>query len=259
MTPPPDGRGRLARLAGALRAERLKLRRSFAATLVVLAPAVAALLALALKNMVPGDAHADPALVARLYLSLCLSTWGLLFVQVHAVLRSAATGQVEFANRGLKHLFALPVSRRAIYAAKALDVAGSALAACLLFFALAVAIGFAQGTLSRQLPAQVWTAAALQAALLMLATLALCSVQVALSVNLASFVAVTCVGFAATLFGFFGQVAFGGYILYFPWHMPSAIVNAPPDARLAACAWALALIAASSVIGARCFERRVEL
>lgn len=259
MTPPPDGRGRLARLGGALRAERLKLRRSLAATLVGLVPAVAALVALAVKSLVPVDVHAEPALAARFYLSLCLSNWGLLFVQVHVVLRSAATGQVEFANRGLKHLFALPVSRRTIYAAKALDVAGSACAACLAFFALAVAIGFAQHTLSLQLPAQVWAAAALQAALLMLATLALCSVQVALAVNLASFVAVTGVGFGATLFGLFGQMALGRHALYFPWHMPSAIVNAPADARLGACAWALALVAASSVVGARWFERRVEL
>lgn len=255
MTPPADHR---ATLAGALRAERIKLRRSFAVTLVLIVPGVASLITAALKHLISVNPHA-PEQAASAYVVLCLSIWGMLFGQMHVILRCAAAGQVEFANRGLKHLFALPVSRRTIYTAKALMAAASVTAAMLVYLGLATIIGFAQGLLTFQTPTQLWSDAALQVALALLAMLALCSLHLALSVNLASFAAVTGLGFACTLFSFSGQQAFDHLAVYVPWCMPATISRVPQATQTLAAVWAIGLIAISCLVGVRLFERRTSL
>lgn len=250
-SPPLDARPGMRSL---LKAESLKLRRSCAASLPLLLVAVGGVVAAMLKDAsasVAASRHAD---AAAEYVSLCQSAWATVFAPLFVVLRSAAVGQVEFANRGLKHLFVLPVARERIYLAKLLSTFAAAAGATLASLVVSIAVGMAIGAMTAGSLHGFWPQA-LRSELLMLAGVAaLCSVQVAIAVNVASFAAVVSLGVGCTLAGLFGASILRELAVFFPWSMPAALMSAGSGDGPLVWIWIGVLLGLVSYVGARRFR-----
>ena len=106
----------------ALRAEVIKTRRTLAFWLAIIAPLVVISLEVAMfyknraiyQNSPPGD---------EIWFQFGLQTmvlWGLLMMPLFVTLETALVASWEHRNRQWKHLFALPIPRGALYAAKQL-------------------------------------------------------------------------------------------------------------------------------------------
>ena len=112
----------------ALRAERLKLKGTLVLWLALIAPAVIVALQVLMAYMrrdyyysrVPFDAWTE-------YNIQTMLMWALLMMPLFVTLETALVAQLDHANAAWRHLFALPVARGALYAAK--QVGGMALIA----------------------------------------------------------------------------------------------------------------------------------
>lgn len=133
----------IGRFLGAFRAELLKLRRTAVVPITILSPYLV-ILAFFLFTWVEGERFLASGTVSswRWLSDAVLSAFTLLVFPLSIGLAVGHYGQVEERARGLKHLFALPVPRGRIYAAKLL-------AACLLTAAgfVLLALGVAGGGL----------------------------------------------------------------------------------------------------------------
>lgn len=103
----------------ALLAEQLKLRRTLALWLAPLAPLVIVALQVAIVVERPDYYRAmdvgDPWLE---FGGQIVFLWTVLMLPLFITLETALLGQLEHANQQWKHLFALPIPRGAVYAAK---------------------------------------------------------------------------------------------------------------------------------------------
>jgi ABC-2 family transporter protein len=109
----------------ALQAEVLKLKRTMALRLVVLATAVVALLAFFIQSVAITRGIGDFA--AALWDSHsrnALTIWAVFLMPLLITIEAALLGAVEHGEQQWKHLFALPVPRYAIYVAKFLLLQG---------------------------------------------------------------------------------------------------------------------------------------
>lgn len=101
----------------ALSAEVLKLKRTLALWLVAIAPlsVVALQFLLFVRPSFHLRGEGDPWMMMA---NVVFGLWGVLMLPLFITLEAALTGNLEHGEKQWKHLFALPVSRRAIYAAK---------------------------------------------------------------------------------------------------------------------------------------------
>ncbi|HSJ56587.1 MAG TPA: ABC transporter permease [Anaerolineae bacterium] len=106
-------------LVRALHAERLKLKRTLAFLLAPVAPLVIVALQLAVvldsADLMRQNLPADPW---SAYAGQVVFLWTMLMLPLFVTLETALLANLEHANGQWKHLFALPVSRGAVYAAK---------------------------------------------------------------------------------------------------------------------------------------------
>ena len=103
----------------ALRAETLKLKRTLALRMILLAPTLVALLGLLAQSVAVSRDRGD--LAATLWEShtrSSLTIWAVFLMPLLITVETALLSGIEHGERQWKHLFALPVPRYAIYWAK---------------------------------------------------------------------------------------------------------------------------------------------
>ncbi len=213
-------------LGAALQAEILKTKRTLAFGLAFLAPVLVVWLEFMVfwnrgEQMAPGDGD-----IWKLLMKNCLLLWDLLMVPLFVTLQTALLGGLEHANKNWKHLFAQPVSRGSIYAAKQLVALGliglstpvlwgAVILAGLALRALEPGIGF-------ETVIPVWPI--LQYALLsFLASWLIVAIHTWIGMRWPSFLVAMSAGVAATI----GAVIIlqSDYNIYYPWTLPAALTG----------------------------------
>lgn len=110
-------------LTRAFRAEMLKIKRTLALWMVFLTPL--AIVGLSIVASIIQRAQGKPEGNAWDNFSQSnFLLWGLLMLPLFISLETALLGQLEIADKNWKHLFALPIPRSALYAAKLMMGAG---------------------------------------------------------------------------------------------------------------------------------------
>lgn len=218
-----------------LSAETLKLRRTLALALTILAPLVIALLVFAMYAQ-----HSEYYLKSggvNPWKQLCdmsLVYWNLLMLPLFITLETGLLTNLEHNRNNWKLIYPLPNPRWAVYAAKQM-VAMALFALSLLFMvALIVLLGFVlQGFLPEfgfdaPIPwAEIFSIAGLS----YLASWFLISFHLWVSTRSSSFVLAMAVGITATILGIF---LFGEKVAsYYPWTLPGVVaLNGTQSASL---------------------------
>ncbi len=208
-------------LGPALVAEASKSRRTLSLALAFIAPALIAALNF-LIYWQRGSTLVRP--VRDTWLSLTqnnLVFWTLLMVPLFVTLQTALLAALEHSNKSWKHLFALPVSRAALYAAK--QVAGiglMGLSTVVLWAAIIVS-----GLALRQVKPGIGLEAPIPAWEILKFTLLtyVCSwliiaIHTWIAMRWSSFVVAMSVGVAATIVAV--VVVESDYLGYYPWTLP---------------------------------------
>jgi pimeloyl-ACP methyl ester carboxylesterase len=103
----------------AFRAERLKLNRTLALRLILLAPMLVALLGLLIQSAaVTRDSGASTPIFWESHTRNSLTIWAVFLLPLLITVETALLCGIEHGERHWKHLFALPAPRYAIYCAK---------------------------------------------------------------------------------------------------------------------------------------------
>jgi hypothetical protein len=197
------------------RIETLKLRRTLALWMTLVAPAAVILLQLLIVTRVGDGPGAD----IDIWLSFqknALTMWAL-FMQPLFV---ALVYHLEHASNGWLRLFVLPVPRWTIPAAKLGAVLGLVTLATIALFVLAVAATWMAPALNAkvELPAEIpWGELVWRAGRVFVATLAVVAIQNFVSFRFASVPLSLGVGIVGTFVGLFASSWKGGP--YFPWLM----------------------------------------
>ena len=107
-----------------LAAELLKMRRTRALLIALVAPYLVALMPLIVALSQGGALVRRPAFSPWIWLAdAAFSTWTLILFPLFLSLEAALLAAMEHRSQGLKHLFALPVRRGTVYASKQIAVA----------------------------------------------------------------------------------------------------------------------------------------
>lgn len=219
-------------LLRALHAEALKAKRTLFLAAILLAPLLVILLQMAIswRQM----HHGPPVRIWDAMAVTALSVWAVFLLPLLVTLEAALLAAMEHGERQWKHLFALPVSRAAVYAAKFIAVAAAALLSTLVLAALVLALGLALQAVAPELlvrtePPVRWIVK--KALLMWVASLLLVAVQTWVSLRWASFPLAIGVGIAGTFFAMFASSASVG--AYDPWMFPLNALGGMPGDRVA--------------------------
>ncbi|MEJ2737825.1 MAG: ABC transporter permease [Anaerolineae bacterium] len=147
----------------ALRAEQLKVKRTLALWLAPLAPLVIIGLQLAIVLQRPEYyRNQDTTAAWTEFGGQIVFLWTMLLLPLFITLETALLGNLEHGNRQWKHLFALPVPRGAVYAAKqisAMAIIGLSMAALYLYIVLSgLALRWVAPGLGFEAPVPWWAA-----------------------------------------------------------------------------------------------------
>ena len=209
----------------ALRAERLKLRRSLALALTLLIPlAIVILQFCEILDQGPqaGLFAGDDEPLWQAHLNMVLNWWSLLILPLFATLATALIAAVDHSNNQWKQLYALPVPRGAIYAAKmavglglVLLSIGAVLVYTLVSGALLNVI-FPDTPLGWDIP---WLDMVRLSAILFASSWLLVAIHTWVSMRWSSFVVPSAFGIVATMAGII--VIQSKYAPYYPWTLPT--------------------------------------
>lgn len=245
-------------LRRALSAEALKLKRTLAVRMVFVAPALLAALALFTQAARLSRAGAKASPFWDNHLQQSLAIWAIFVLPLLATLEAALSSGLDHAERQWKHLFALPVPRPALYAAKLLTVHGLTLASTLVACALVALTGWGL---------ELWYPAAAHAGppplgalvgkalLAWLAAGLITSAHVWIATRWPSFTVAAGAGVAGTFFALFAASAKAAK--FYPWLLPVNTL-ASPDRRPVALALGIGGGLVVAVLGAVDFTRREE-
>ena len=244
-------------LASAIQAEHIKLRRTLARGLSIIAPVTAASISLFLLGGIEQLAAARQVDAWQAYIDAALRIWASLLLPVCVTLQAVLVAQLEHGNAQWKHLFALPVPRHRIYIAKlvvllVLLLAASALA-CALVLAIAWQVGLATGPAAlaeAAIHATTTTAAISAAALPMLA------LQFLVAMRTSSFTAAIAFGTIATMVAAIATSTMGDFAYFFPWSMATMVVGAEPQTVSVIVSGGFVASFLASLIGERVFSTR---
>jgi hypothetical protein len=210
----------------ALHAEMLKLRRTLALRLAILMPVLMAVIQfldfLDRSMYVLFDDEAPwVALMQR-----TLVFWSLLTLPLFVTLVTALLAGMEHNNGGGTHLFALPIRREAVYAAK--QVAGMALIglSCAVLAVAVVLAGWGLRLIRPGIGFQdrvPWWPFLGRCLIVYLSSWLLISLQTWVGLRWRSFVVAVSVGIAATVAGIFIVNADWGS--FYPWALPGLLAN----------------------------------
>jgi hypothetical protein len=215
----------------ALRAERLKLKGTLVFWLALVAPAVIVTLQVLMAYVRREYYYSRPPSDAWIeYNVQIMIMWSLLMMPLFVTLETALVAQLDHANQGWKHLFALPVARGTLYAAK--QISGMALIGLSLvtLTALTLAGGLALRVLTPELGFEA-TAPVGEvvefATLVFLGSWLVISIQTWIAQRWSSFVVASAVGVAMTIVGV--MVIQSDYAGYYPYTLPVLIANGFSD------------------------------
>ncbi len=227
-------------LTRALHAETLKLKRTLAFKMVILAPVAVVLLTLFLASQAPfstlrrtgGATHVDAwGPLARVNLQF----WGLLMLPMYVTLQTALIAGLDHTDNQWKALFARPVPRWTFYVTKLIVV----LAMAAVSTAILVASVLAEGLLLHWYDpglgfggaAPVGLIASQAAGMTTLAFLYL-TIQHWVSLRWRSFSVAMGFGIVAMVTGFAMLLAagpYGAWPQYFPWSLPMLVIARQPQ------------------------------
>jgi pimeloyl-ACP methyl ester carboxylesterase len=242
----------------AFQAEVLKLKRTMALRLVVLAPAVVALLAFFIQSVAITRGIGDFA--AALWDSHprnALTLWAVFLMPLLITVEAALLGGLEHGEQQWKHLFALPVPRHAIYVAKFLMLQGLIGLGTVLVGLFVLASGWLlilwHPVLAAAGPAPI-ASILRQVIQCWLASGLVLSVSLWVALRWPSFTVPLGVGIAGTFFALFAQSAKAAK--YYPWLLPlDALTGTDRTAALAIGIGGGVLVATTGCID---FVRREE-
>jgi len=252
-------------LARALRAEALKMKRTLALKMVVLAPVAVVLLTLFMASQAPSGTLRRGGIVVNPWIALTrvnLQFWGLLMLPLYVALQTALIAGLDHADSQWKALFARPVPRWTIYVAKlALTAAMTAASAAILVAGL-----LAEGAFLRWYDVSLGFAAAVpvativsQAAQVTALAFLFLTIQHWVSLRWKSFSVAIGFGIVAMVTSFAMLLAsgqYGAWPQYFPWSLPMLVMARQPP-NIAAVLWIGGLAGiATSVAGCIDFCRR---
>lgn len=236
-------------LIRALHAELLKLKRTLAIRMVFVTPLLVATLLFFIlwerRNVKPDFDLWDTLI------KISLSSWAVFMMPLLITLETALLNGLDHTEKNWKHIFALPIPRHAVYAAKLIIAQGMILASTLFLMVLAILIGVFFKYWRPDMAhagAPPFGLIFKQAALVWLAAWLLIAIHTWISIRWAGFALALGVGMGGVFFALFAASAKVGK--YYPWLLP---VNVLSEERMAMALWLGALgglIAA--VIG--CFE-----
>jgi hypothetical protein len=215
-------------LLQALSAEALKLKRTLAVRMVLVAPALLAALALFSQSARLSRAGTKAGPLWESHVQQSLAIWAIFVLPLLVTLEAALACGLEHADRQWKHLFALPVPRPALYAAKLLAVHGLTLTSTLVTCVLVALSGWG---LSLWYPAVAQAgppplaSIAGKALLSWLAAGLITSVHVWIATRWPSFTVAAGAGVAGTFFALFAASAKAAR--YYPWLLPLNAVASP--------------------------------
>jgi hypothetical protein len=244
----------LRSFAGALSAERLKLRRTLALRMSLVTPAVVVVLCVlqfGLAETLGGQG--DPDLAWREFAGASFALWAFLMLPLFVTLEAALLAGLEHGDRQWKHLLALPVPRSAHYLAKWTALAGLLLGAALIFVGLIAVGGWALMHIRPETGLGGWPPWGwlLRRCIGMVtAALFMAAIQLWVAIRWSSFTIAVGAGMSATVAGFIiGQSRFGHW---YPWSMPVELFVR--DGRHAAFAMAASALGAAAVLAFSLWE-----
>jgi hypothetical protein len=239
-----------------LHAESLKMKRTMALKMVVLAPATVVLLALLMASQAPftmlrrGGVSNEWMALERVHLMF----WAFLMMPLFLTLESALVAGLDHSENQWKSLLARPVARWTFYVAKLLVVMAMIAAATLLLLGGVVMDGLALKRLQSQVTFSIpipWLAMVRECAQVAgLAFLAL-TLQHWVSLRWRSFAAPVGVGIVALVIGFSAFAAtqqVAAWPQYFPWSLPMLVLSRRPINIEAVLwvSWAVGLVVAAA-------------
>ena len=241
-----------ARFSVAIAVEAIKLRRSLALLLVVVAPALIAVFVFA--NMLRSGGRPMPW---EMLLQTSAAIWSFFMLPMSVTALTALVAHTEHGPRAWDTLRALPVPRWHLYAAKAVGVLAlvmvmSALLAGMTFAAVSLAAWIKPAIAPMGAPDVVAYLALLGR--IFLAGWLLVAVQLWIALRFASFVPALATGIGGTFFAVVASSAEIGIVL--PWQIPiNQLASDPARAQLAlaigACGGCVAFVAMLWQLGQR--------
>lgn len=214
-------------LINAVYAETLKLKRTLALNLAIIAPLVIVFMQVAIffDQGLAGVPEGESPWIN--YSQMVIVFWGLLMLPLFITLEVALAGQLEHADRHWKHLYALPLPRGAIYAAK--QFSGLALIAV---SCAALPLWLVSGGLLLRIfkpglgfeAAIPWLRIITFAVLIYLSSWLVVAIQMWISLRWRSFVVTCAAGIAMTIMGM--AVINSSWGSFYPWALPGFVANA---------------------------------
>ncbi|MGJ5814612.1 ABC transporter permease [Paludibaculum fermentans] len=247
-----------------LRAETLKMKRTIALKMVVLAPLAVVLLTIFMASQAPfstlrrNAASDDWKALARVNFQF----WGLLMMPLFVTLQTALMAGLDHTDNQWKALLARPVPRWTFYVSKLLIVMAMTAASAMLLVAGVVAAGGILHLLTSEVRfggAVPLSSILLQAAQMTGLAFFYLSIQTWVALRWRSFSAATGVGIVATVTSFAMLLAagqFGAWPQYYPWALPMLVLARQPENVAAALSISAALGMLAAVAGCADFCRR---
>jgi hypothetical protein len=207
-------------LCRAIKAEFLKLNRTLALAMIVVAPgSVAGLLLLGLLRSL----SLNPDLgIWDLVIPNGVFLWGLMTLPLFITLETALLAGLEHQSNGWKHLGALPVPRWSIYLAKYLIIIAVIGASIVSLLILLVATGLIIPVLLPHITVNYgpmdWRQTLANLGAMYLASWLLIAIHTWVSIRWHSFTVAVGLGMAATAANFF--IVQSDFAPYYPWAMP---------------------------------------
>lgn len=222
-------------LLRALHAERLKLKRTLAFWLAPLAPLVIVALQVAVvldgADLLRQDLPADPWAE---YGGQVVFLWTMLMLPLFITLETALLANLEHANGQWKHLFALPVCRGAVYAAKQLAafvLIGLSMAALYVYLVgSGLVLRLVVPGLGLEAPVP-WLALARIVGLAFVASWLILAIHTWIALRWHSFVVASAVGIVAMIVAVF-VFRSDTWNVWYPWTLPGLVSNSLEEGLL---------------------------
>jgi hypothetical protein len=211
----------------ALYAELLKTKRTLALWLAPLAPLVIIALQMAIVLQGHGQYRAQELTDAWIeYGGQIVFLWAILLLPLFITLETALLANLEHGNRQWKHLFALPIRRGAIYAAKQVSgmaIIGLSMAALTAYIVLSgLALRVLTPGLGFEAPVPWWDLCRI-IALSYLASWLILSIHTWIGLRWESFVVASATGIAAMVIAVL--MFQSDWAAWYPWTFPGLVAN----------------------------------
>ncbi len=249
-----------ATLIQVLSAERLKLKRTIALKMVVVAPVSVVLLTLFMASQAPFSTlhQATTMDLWRALSRVNLQFWAILMLPMYVTLQTALVAGLDHTDNQWKALFARPVPRWTVYVAK-LAVVGAMVLASVAILLVGI---LAEGKILHWYAAELRFGAIPYALLIReiaemtgLAFLFL-TIQLWVSLRWRSFSVAIGFGIIALVTSFAMALAagqYGAWPQYFPWCLPMLVIARQPQQNISTVLW-ISILVGIAVSAAGCID-----